>query len=110
MTWHETHQRTRIIREVEAYAAADLSGRLPWRDAWAPYVGDREGLLRLLRARWDRACEAQLDASDGEDAFHDDHRRLRRTYAGILRILEAHPPTAAPVPVPVAAAPTAARA
>jgi hypothetical protein len=107
MTWHETHQRTRIIREVEAFAAADFSGRLPWRDAWAPYVGDRDGLLRLLRARWDRACEAQLDATDGEDAFHDTHRRLRRTYAGVLRILEAHPvtPPAPVAPEPVAAAP-----
>ena len=41
MTWHETHERTRIIREVEAAAAIDMSGRLPWRESWAPYFGDR---------------------------------------------------------------------
>lgn len=87
MTWQETHQRTRIIREVEAAAALDMSGALPWRDEWAPYFGSPAGLLAALRARWDRMCEAQLDSRTGEDEFHDTYRRLRRTQAGILAIL-----------------------
>jgi hypothetical protein len=50
MTWHETHERTRIIREVEAAAAVDMSGRLPWRESWTAYFDDRSSLLAALRA------------------------------------------------------------
>ncbi|WP_246159714.1 hypothetical protein [Nocardioides antri] len=87
MTWQETHERTRIIREVEAVAAADMSGALPWRDEWAPYFGSPEGLLKALRARWNRTCEAQLDVRTGEDVLHDTYAQLRRTQAGVLAIL-----------------------
>lgn len=80
MTWLETHERTRILREVEAYSVCDLTGHLPWKESWAPFFGDRDGLLVALRARWDRMCAA----TSGQ-------QRLRRTHAGILRILEAHP-------------------
>lgn len=90
MTWHETHERTRIVREVEAHAATDLSGHLPWEESWAPYFGSRDGLLAALRSRWDRTCEAQLDSDAGEAAFQDTLRRLRRDHAGVLRILGAH--------------------
>lgn len=87
MTWQETHERTRIIREVEAAAAADMSGALPWRDEWAPYFGSPDGLLKALRARWDRTCEAQLDVRAGEDVLHDTYAQLRRSQAGVLAIL-----------------------
>jgi hypothetical protein len=87
MTWHETHQRTRIIREVEAAAALDMSGALPWRSEWAAYFGSPAGLLAALRSRWDRMCEAQLDPRFGEDELVDTYGRLRRTQAGILEIL-----------------------
>lgn len=87
MTWQETHERTRIIREVEVAAALDMSGALPWRDEWAAYFGSPDGLLQALRARWNRMCEAQLDIRTGEDVLHDTYNRLRRTQAGILAIL-----------------------
>jgi hypothetical protein len=87
MTWQETHERTRIIREVEAAAAVDMTGALPWREEWAPFFGSPEGLLRALRARWNRMCEAQLDVRTGEDVFADTLAQLRRTQAGILAIL-----------------------
>lgn len=87
MTWNETHQRTRIIREVEATAAADMTGALPWREEWAAYFGSPDGLLTALRARWNRMCEAQLDIRTGEDVLQDTYRQLRRTQAGILAIL-----------------------
>jgi len=90
MTWHETVERIRIIREVEAAAAVDLSGRLPWRDSWAPAFGDRVGLLTALRDRWDRMCVAQLDELTTPEQVRDAERRLRRTNAGVLRILETH--------------------
>ena len=45
MTWQETHARTRIIREVEAAAAVDMTGALPWREEWVPFFGSPEGLL-----------------------------------------------------------------
>jgi hypothetical protein len=87
MTWQETHARTRIIREVEAAAAVDMSGALPWREEWAPFFGSPAGLLTALRSRWNRMCEAQLDVRTGEDVFADTLTHLRRTQAGILAIL-----------------------
>ena len=90
MTWHETHERTRIIREVEAAAAVDLSGRLPWHESWTPYFGDQNALLIALRARWDRMCIAQLDELTTPEQVRETERRLRRSNAGVLRILEAH--------------------
>ena len=90
MTWIETHERTRIIREVEAYAAVTMSGRLPWNDAWAPYFTDRTGLLTMLHARWDRMCIAQLDELTTPEQVSDTASRLRRSNAGMLRILEQH--------------------
>jgi hypothetical protein len=90
MTWHETHQRTRIIREVEAVAAIDLSGRLAWRESWAAYFGDRDGLLTALRSRWDRMCIAQLEELTSPERVRETERHLRRSNAGVLRILEAH--------------------
>ena len=87
MTWNETHERTRIIREVEAAAALDMTGALPWREEWGTYFDGPAGLVAALRARWNRMCEAQLDARNGEDEFQDTYNRLRRTQAGILAIL-----------------------
>lgn len=87
MTWNETHARTRIFREVEAAAENDMTGALPWREEWAPYFGSPEGLLKALRARWIRMCEAQLDVRNGEDVFADTLNQLRRTQAGVLAIL-----------------------
>lgn len=73
MAWHETPERLRIIREVEAYAVCDQSGRLPWRESWSAHFGDRSGLLDALRRRWEPP-----PLSD---------QRVRRTQAGVLRIL-----------------------
>ena len=104
MTWHETHLRTRIIREVEAHAAVDMTGHLPWKDSWAPYFGDRDGLLAALRARFEHMCQAQLDPHVGDKVFHETTYRLRRTNAGILRILERYdavPTERAPMVQPV---------
>jgi hypothetical protein len=97
LTWFETHERTRIIREVEAAAAVDMSGRLPWNDAWAPYFADRQGLLTALRARWDRMCIAQLDELTSAAAVRETEARLRRSNAGVLRILEQNGLTGLPV-------------
>ena len=88
MTWNETHERTRIIREVEAAAAVDMTGALPWREEWDQYFSGPHGLLAALRSRWQHMCEAQLDVQEGEDQFHDAHNRLRRTQAAILAILQ----------------------
>jgi hypothetical protein len=87
MTWNETHARTAIFREVEAAAAADMSGALPWREEWAQYFAGPEGLLKALRARWNHMCEAQLDIRTGEDVLQDTYQQLRRTQAGVLAIL-----------------------
>jgi hypothetical protein len=88
MTWTETHERHRIIREVVATAAADPTGTLPWRDEYAAHYGDRDGLLFALRHRWERTCEAQLDTHLPEQVLDERYRELHRSNAGVLRILE----------------------
>jgi hypothetical protein len=87
MTWNDTHERTRIFHEVEAAAAADMSGALPWRSEWSAYFNGPDGLLAALRARWERMLEAQLDARTSEDEFADTYTRLRRSQVGVLEIL-----------------------
>lgn len=99
MTWHETHERTRIIREVEAYSVCDPTGHLPWKESWAPFFGDRAGLLTALRSRWERMVQAQLEPRTDESVLVE--QRLRRTHAGMLRILEAHRDQAADQPAEV---------
>jgi hypothetical protein len=88
MTWTETHERHRIIREVEAAATADPSGALPWREEYAALFGDRDGLLMALRSRWDRTCQAQLDSRLSDVTLDETYRQLRKRHAGVLRILE----------------------
>ena len=114
MTWNETHERTRIFHEVEAVAAADMSGALPWRAEWSAYFNGPDGLLTALRARWERMIEAQLDARTGEDEFADTYSRLRRSQMGVLEILRGAEKHACRVleltgPRPVAAKPRVVR-
>lgn len=89
MTWNETHERIRIIRAVEAAAAADMTGALPWCEEWGTYYDGPAGLVTALRARWNRMCEAQLDARFGEDELQVTYNRMRRTQAGVLAIIRA---------------------
>lgn len=88
MTWTETHERTRIIREAEAAAAADMSGAVPWREEWRSYFDGPAALVASLRARWHHMCEAQLDLRAGEEQYDDSRRRLRGAQAGVLAILD----------------------
>jgi len=80
-------QRVRIIREIEAAAAYDTTGKLPWRQSWAAYFGDREGLLDALATR--RQCLGFIRVEDlppgvGTAALA---RRIRKTDAALERIL-----------------------
>ena len=100
MTWTETHERYRIIREVEADAMADPTGTLPWRDEYAATFGDREGLLLALRHRWERTCQAQLDTNLPEHVLDERYRELYRSNAAVLRILDRY---AVRPPLPVVA-------
>jgi hypothetical protein len=112
MSWSTTRERTRILREVSAHAAVDMSGALPWREEWGQYFDGPTGLVAALRARWHRMCEAQLDVLDHSDDLMATYRRLRRTEAGVLRILDragehTAPPTFPAVPTPGWARPAA---
>jgi hypothetical protein len=80
-------QRVRIIREVEAAAAYDTTGRLPWRPSWATYFGDREGLLDALATR--RQCLAFIRVEDLPPGLGTaaTARRIRTTDAALERIL-----------------------
>jgi hypothetical protein len=87
MSEHARLQRVRIIREVEAAAAADTSGRLPWRAGWAAYFGDRAGLVEALATR--RQCLAII----GVESLPDPEtramvgRRVKRTTDGLDRVI-----------------------
>ena len=80
-------QRVRIIREIEAAAVHDSTGRLPWRAGWAAYFGDRAGLLDALATR--RRCLAIIRVEDLPPGMGGDvaARHIKRTNAGIDRIL-----------------------
>jgi hypothetical protein len=80
-------QRVRIIREIEAMAMHDPTGKLPWRPSWATYFGDRAGLLEAIATR--RQCLAFIRVEDlppsiGTAALV---RRIRKSDAGLERIL-----------------------
>jgi len=87
MTDNIKAQRVRIIREVEAAALHDATGKLPWRPSWSAYFGSRAGLLEALATR--RQCLALIDVDtlpdEGSRAMVA--RRLHRTNAGLERIL-----------------------
>ncbi|GAA1514472.1 hypothetical protein [Nocardioides humi] len=109
MTWNETHERIRILRVVEAVAAVDMSGALPWREEWRAYFDGPTGLVAALRAHWHRRSQAQADAEiielddlqDDHDAHdaHDAHGHRRRTEAGVLQILRRYDAGGSAAPV-----------
>jgi hypothetical protein len=110
MTWTETHERTRIIREVVATAATDMTGAVPWREEWSAYFDGPAGLVKALRSRWESMCSAQLDDRASYDDPEVTYQRLRRSEAGVLAILDAARsqvatrvlPLTGPVPLPKA--------
>lgn len=97
MTWIESRERTRVIREVEAAAAADMSGALPWRAEWVTLFDSPADLVAALRARrrWMREGRgdgarggARGGARPGEAEADATRLRLRRSDVGVLAILE----------------------
>ena len=90
MSWTETHERYRIIREVVAAAEKDPTGALPWREEYAALFGSPDGLVAALRQRWQRTCEAQLEAHLADEEIQKRHRRLLKDHAAVLRILDRH--------------------
>lgn len=88
MSWTETHERYRIIREVVAAAEADPTGTLPWRVEYAASFATPEILVAALRQRWQRTCEAQLEAHLSDEEIQERHRKLMNDHAGVLRILD----------------------
>ena len=102
MTWTETHERTRIVLEVERTALAHPTGELPWREEYAPFFADRHQLVAFLRARWLRHLIVQTDGLP-EEAAARVAARLERTHAPILLILaryDAQRRVAVPAPRP----------
>ncbi len=88
MCWTETHERYRIIREVVEAADADPTGSLPWRPEYTAYFSTPEVLVAALRVRWQRTCEAQLEAHLSDEELQERHRRLMTEHAGVLRVLD----------------------
>ena len=88
MSWTETHERYRIIREVVEAAQADPTGALPWKAEYAASFGTPDDLVAALRQRWQRTCEAQLEAHLSDEELQARHRTLMNEHAPVLRILD----------------------
>jgi hypothetical protein len=92
MSWTETHERYRIIREVVEAAEADPTGTLPWRVEYVTLFGTPDGLVAALRQRWQRTCQAQLEAHLSDAELQARHRQLMADNAAVLRVLDRHVP------------------
>lgn len=88
MSWTETHERYRIIREVVEAAQADPTGALPWKAEYAASFPTPDDLVAALRQRWQRTCEAQLEAHLSDEELQERHRTLMNDHAPVLRILD----------------------
>lgn len=86
MTWTETHERTRIVREVEAAILARPTGELPWREDYAPWFADRHQLVAFLRSRWLRHLICQTDGLS-PDAARRVRTDLELSHAPVLLVL-----------------------
>lgn len=89
MSWTETHRRWQALQEIEALANAGAT-ELPWNETYAEIFGDRDALAQALRYRWNLTRDAQLDTHLAEDVLEQQHARLVRRNAGVLRLLSAH--------------------
>lgn len=89
MSWTETHRRWQALQEIEALANAGAT-ELPWNDTYAEIFGDRDALAAALRYRWNLTRAAQLDTHLAEDVLEQQHDRLVRRNAGVLRLLRLH--------------------
>lgn len=87
MTWSETHDRWRAIREVEEAIDRGPAGVLPWDDRLERIFGDRDGLVRALEYRWNLIVQAQLDPELPEDVLAETRRAIVRRHAGLLGVL-----------------------
>lgn len=88
MGWTETHRRWQALREVETELATAAEVRVPWREDYAELFGDPDGLVAMLRYRWQLTCEAQLDPSLNEDVLDAQQRTLASRSTGVRRLLE----------------------
>lgn len=61
MSWHETHERSHVLREVDDAIAAHPGAGVPWHESWALLFGDADGLMTFLRSRWSLRLADQAD-------------------------------------------------
>lgn len=88
MTWSETKRRWRVLREIEDLFLADPAAELPWAEEYAELFGDREGLTKALRYRWQLARDAQLDTHAPEAAWDEQLSRLDLRTRMLIRRLD----------------------
>ncbi|WP_110207338.1 hypothetical protein [Nocardioides daejeonensis] len=87
MSWHETHRRWQLLREVEETIARHDDGQLPWREEYASVFGDPDGLRTALVHRIRVARQAQLDPDLSEEELVETHRELAQRHRAVLRVL-----------------------
>lgn len=89
MGWSETHRRWQVLRELETELTWRPTERgLPWREEYAELFGDRAGLIKMLRYRWELTRDAQIDPYLSEAALEEQRRSVYARFAGVRRFLE----------------------
>ncbi|KAA1420196.1 hypothetical protein F0U44_07155 [Nocardioides humilatus] len=88
MTWSETKLRWRVMREIEDLFLSDPAAELPWREDYAELFGDRDGLTKALRYRWQLSRDAQLDTYAPEAAWDEQVSRLDLRTRMLIRRLD----------------------
>lgn len=83
MSWHETHRRWQIQRELEVALATSPTAPLVWRPDFADVFADTEELLGFLRYRWNLRLEAQLDPYLTDEALDERFAVLATARAGL---------------------------
>lgn len=78
MTWDETRQRWRLVRQAEAQWRAHPHGPLPWSNEYAATFESPRELVAAIRYRWTLRLQAQVDPELGGPAAQQNLERLLR--------------------------------
>ncbi|MFE6506791.1 hypothetical protein ACFVDI_00115 [Nocardioides sp. NPDC057767] len=90
MTWSQTHERYRLLNEVEAELRAGLARELPWTPAHEEAFATPERLAQALRHRWRIRFQAQLDPALSPEDYEATFADLLAELAPLMGLIGTH--------------------